>query len=285
MGLFNFFKKKSAVQNIVTNEKDAEIGTKVLLLNIGNRIDYQTAKKIFLDTATLAKTSVSFDVGELRKLLLNKYHFVNFAEGEINAYYQFLSAYAKTKNPIQISNSSTDFYDKMFETLLNSNPFAMPQYACFITEKRDIYADGEDNQIGIVSSYAYLWLRNVSKKNKLFYEHILSQIPTDFAGSFDEQKSLISATLLKAKLEQIYSDKNAVYQIYSRIKAYLKIIDRFTNELLEFYIEHENDVDYFLARANQDYLPTKQITNISNLTLQDIDRIFIRDILNERILS
>ncbi|GHV44678.1 hypothetical protein FACS1894180_6310 [Bacteroidia bacterium] len=282
MGLFNFFKKKSDTQKIVTNEKDIEIGTKVLLLNIGNRIDYQTAKKIFIETATVAKISTNFNINELSKILLSKYRSINFTEGEIDAYYQFLSAFAKTKNPINVSNSSDDFYDKMFEKILNSNLFAMPQYACFVTEKKEIYADGKDNYAGIVSSYAYLWLRNVANKNKLLYKHILSLIPNDLAIPFEEQKSLISITL--AKLDQLYEDKNAVYQIYNRIKVYLQIINRFTNELLEFYAEHEKDINYFLSRANQDYLPTKKIQNVAQLTIQDIDHIFIRDMLNEKVL-
>jgi len=281
MGLFDFLKKESDTKNIVTNEKDIEIGTKVLLLNISNRIDCQTAKKIFIDTAVLSKTSVSFDVNELRKFLSNKYRSINFSESEINAYYQFLSAYAKTKEPIQVSNSSDDFYDKMFEGMLDSNSFGMPQYACFVTEDKKIYADGKENQRGIVSGYTYLWLRNVANKNKPLHQHILSLPHNDFAISFEEQKSLINITLIGAKLEQLYGDKNAVYQIYNRVRTYIKLIERFAKELIDFYSEHKNDIDYFLSRANQDYLPTNQITNISSLTLQDIDRIFIRDMLNE----
>jgi len=285
MGLFNFFKKDSDVQDIVTNEKDVEIGIKVLLLNVSNRIDYQTAKKIFLDTTVIAKTSVNFDVNELRKFLSNKYSSINFSEGEINAYYQFLSAYAKTKEPIQVSNSSDDFYDKMFEGMLDSYPFSIPQCACFVTKDKKIYADGKDNQQGIVSGYTYLWLRNAANKNKQLHKHILSLPHNDFASSFEEQKSLINTTLLGAKLEQLYGDKNAVYQIYNRIKTYLKLIDRFTNELLDFYSKHEKDIDYFISRTNQDYLPTKQISNVSSLTLQDIDHIFIRDMLNGEKIS
>ncbi|MDR3118131.1 MAG: hypothetical protein LBU44_01700 [Mediterranea sp.] len=286
MGLFNFFKKSNEnSQKINFSERDIKIGTKVLLLNVSNRIDYQMARKIFIETAIAAKTVASFDINALKKIMLGKYSSFHFLEREIDAYYQFLLVFVKTKSPINISNFSNDFYDKMFEEILNSNLFAMPQYACFVTEKRVIYANSEENQMGIVSGYVYLWLRNIMSKNKLFYKHILSLIPNDFASSYEEQKSLIGATFSSVKLEQLYEDKNTVYQIYNRIKAYLKLIDRLTNGLLAFYSEQENDINYFLSRANQNYLPTNKIRNIAQLNIQDIDRIFIRDMLNGKNLS
>jgi hypothetical protein len=292
MGLFNFFKKKSNAQNIVTNEKDIEIGAKVFLLNVDNRIDYQTAKKIFIDTAIIAKTSVNFDENDLRKFLSEKYRSINFTKEEISAYYQFLSTYAKTKNPIKVSNSSDDFYDKMFETLLDTGDFIYPKYNTnvdkvdFIANKKKQYTS-ENNQEGFVALMVFNWLRFVNKENAKLHRQILSLMRNIDDENVNNQDKiiLINGVLKNDELDKLLSDSKALNEIFIRVNAYYFLIKRHTQGLLSFYAEHESDIDYFLSRANQDYLPTKHITNVSSLTLQDIDRIFIRDMLNGKILS
>jgi hypothetical protein len=102
----------------------------------------------------------------------------------------------------------------------------------------------------------------------------------DDTYSNDEKIDFISRVVKNKSIEQLFSDPNAVNQVFIRANAYSYIIERLTDELLAFYSEHEDEVTDYVARATKDYLPTSKITQVSNLTLSDINRISLRDLLS-----
>lgn len=183
---------------------------------------------------------------------------------------------------VVVCGSSDEFYDKMFHELFVADFFGMPQYECFV-ENGNIHIANEDNQHGHVAGYVFLWLCNLYKQNSKLYEHILS-----LARNTDDGKDIIGEDRkefvlcsLGPKSEQLFSDSRALNAIFIRVYSYHFLIKRLAGCLLSFYSEHQNerDVNYFLSCANSDYLPTKEITNISHFTIQDIDIIFLRDML------
>jgi tetratricopeptide (TPR) repeat protein len=188
---------------------------------------------------------------------------------------------------ITVCDSSEDFYDKMFEELIESSPFLMPQYDCVVTEKKEVFAS-EKNLQGAIASHAFLWFRNIYKQNLKLYKHIfsLANKGVDQNLSEEDKKIIIEGTLGNVP-KQIFSDSNALNAIFSRVSTYLSLIKRQTNGFFSFYSEHGNkdDIEYFLSRANNDFVKTINITDIARLEIFDIDIIFLRDMLGGKNLT
>jgi len=186
------------------------------------------------------------------------------------------------KPEVIICNSSDDFYDKMFYNYLFSNSFIMAETGCLVTEKDEIVSDS-DNQVGIISGYTFLWLRNLYKQNSKLHKHILSLVSdTDDENVSDEDKQFIIKSILGKNIEQIFSDSKALNAIFIRVFAYRSLIKRLTNCFLSFYSEHgnEEDIEYFLSRANSDFDKTANITSVEKITIYDVDKVFVRDMLS-----
>jgi hypothetical protein len=262
--------------------KDIDAGTKVLLLILDNKIDYNTAVHIFTRSAAFAKIANEFSRERLKQHLVG-YCLQYFNETQIDSYYDFLLAIAQTKNSINVSNSKEDFYDTMFDSLLQSNPFFISEFGCIITNDKINVAD-ENNQEGTVAGFAFLWLRNLYNINSKLYKHAISLVSdVDDENVSDEDKKFIVSGFLGNRLDaKLFADKKALNAIFIRLCAYRLLIKRNTNGLLSFYAEHDNneDIEYFLSKANRDFAQTAKITNIDKLTIYDIDKIFVRDMLN-----
>jgi len=101
MGLFNFLKsKKSPIEEMMAKisnsifpkgEKDIDAGTKELLYILKNKIDYATAKSIFLKSAVISRISDNFDDARL-KSHLQGYCIQHFDEEQIKSFHGYLIA-------------------------------------------------------------------------------------------------------------------------------------------------------------------------------------------------
>jgi hypothetical protein len=289
MGLFNFLKKKKGkeLDNLLNEmtkvifpngQQDIDDGTNELLHILQNKVDKNTAKTILMRCSSICYTTGMRNEfnRERLKAHLAGYALQYFNENQLDRFYYYLLF-----KHIDIAN---DFYDKMFETLFSKKPYIMPQYGCIVSNK-GIYVENKDNKEGLLAGHTYLWLRFVLKTNTQLHKHILALINDDKLFSNDDKKNFISSMFLGQSLD-FFNDSNAVNEIFIRIRAYRNLIDRLMNELLSFYNEHgDNDVRYFLSRANQDFLPTSKITEIENLTIFDIDKIFVRDMASGKKLK
>jgi len=186
-----------------------------------------------------------------------------------------------------LCDSSEDFYDKMFDSFAYDF-FCMSQYRCFVKGKK-IYAGGEVEEDdytqktqSVIAGYAFLWLRNLNKQNIKLYKHILSIANEDKNEDIsNEDKKFFIKGIFGKNIEQLFSDNKVVNAIFIRASAYNLLINRLTNALLSFYLEHrsDEDADYYVSYTNQAYLPTREILNTDNFIIQDIERIFLRDML------
>jgi len=191
------------------------------------------------------------------------------------------------KENVVLCDSSENFYDKMFDKFAE-NFFLIAQHKCFVQEK-NIHASGEvvgddhtQKTKSIIAGYAFLWLCNLSNQNLKLYKHILSIASKNHNENVsNEDKKVFIKSIFGKNIEQIFSDTKAVNAIFVRASAYNLLINRLTNALLSFYSEHGNDEDikYFLLRANNDFEGTAYITDIDKITIYDVDKIFVRDML------
>lgn len=101
MGLFDFLKPKrnpmEEMMDKISNsifpkgEKDIDAGTKELIHILGNKIDYDTAKTIFLKSAVISRVSDKFDKERLRSHLAG-YCLQYFNDNEIEKFHGYLTA-------------------------------------------------------------------------------------------------------------------------------------------------------------------------------------------------
>lgn len=295
MGLFNFFKRKKNPLEETTEKlfneifpggkKDIELGAKVLQNLLGNKIDFTKAVQIYTRSAALAKTTDNFDLERLRTHLAG-YSLQYFSQQELNSYYEFLFAFRNSKSPIVVSNNSSDFYDKSFDALLKTGAFAYPYSSenmdevCFIAFGDGTAWANENKQESQIAIYVYNWILYVAKKNTALYKHIISLMDDEKSYTEIEKIDFISSVLKNKSIEQLLNDKNAVNQVFIRIRAYKNLIDRLTEGILTFYTEHEDKIENYIVRANNDYPLTSKISQIIDLTIFDIDRISLRDMLS-----
>ena len=101
MGFFDFLKSsKNPMDEIFEKmsnsifpkgEKDIDAGTKELLHILNNKIDYNTAKSIFLKSVVISRISESFDKERLRTHLAG-YCLNHFNDAQVANYYNYLVA-------------------------------------------------------------------------------------------------------------------------------------------------------------------------------------------------
>jgi hypothetical protein len=72
-------------------EKDVKAGTKELLCILNNKIDYGTARTIFLKSIAISRIAKEFDKERL-KIHLTGYCIHHFNEAQIEKYYNYLVA-------------------------------------------------------------------------------------------------------------------------------------------------------------------------------------------------
>ena len=101
MGFFDFLKpppnplgeifEKMSNSIFPKGEKDIDAGTKELLHILNNKIDYDTAKSIFLKSVVISRISESFDKERLRAHLAG-YCLNHFNDAQVASYYNYLVA-------------------------------------------------------------------------------------------------------------------------------------------------------------------------------------------------
>lgn len=101
MGLFDFLKqKKDPIEEMMEKisnsifpkgEKDINAGTKELLYILNNKIDYDTAKLIFLRSAAISRISEKFDKERLKSHLAG-YCIQHFNNEQVEKFYGYLTA-------------------------------------------------------------------------------------------------------------------------------------------------------------------------------------------------
>jgi len=191
---------------------------------------------------------------------------------------------------VVLCNSTNEFYDKMFDTLLDTGNFFYPQISSnfdeveFFVTPEETYANKGNRTENLVALMAFKWLRFVSKENPNLHNNILLHVDDKKVFSINDKKNFITNILQNKTLEDFLSDDKVTDAIFIRIRGYHNLIKRLTSCLLAFYSEHQNGIDDYLSCANRDYYPTKEVTDIDNFTIQDIDRIFIRDMLGGKSL-
>lgn len=299
MGLFDFFRRKKDPLKETTEKifneifpggkKDIETGAKVLQHLLRNKIDTKTAVQIYSQSAAFAKITEQFDKERLRSHL-GGYALHYFTESELNSYYEFLTAFRNTTKPITTVRSSGDFYDKIFDSLLETGVFNYP----YSSENKDemtfaIFGDGttwlnKNKQESQIAIYVYLWLRYVAKKNKTLHTHLI-KLMNDEKTFFEREKTgFIKSVIQNNSTEQLFSDPKAVNHLFNRARAYKNWIGRLTENLLSFYAEYEDKIDHIISRINKEYSETPKISR-TDLTIQDIDHIFLRDMLSGKELK
>lgn len=101
MGLFDFLKpKKNPMEEMMESisnsifpkgDKDIEAGTTELLHILNNKIDFETAKNIFLKSAIISRISEKFDKNRLKSHLAG-YCIQHFNNEEFEKFYGYLTA-------------------------------------------------------------------------------------------------------------------------------------------------------------------------------------------------
>ena len=101
MGLFDFLKpKKNPMEEMMEKisnsifpkgEKDIDAGTKELLHILNNKIDYDTAKSIFLKSAAISRISEKFDKERLKSHLAG-YCIQHFSDEQVEKFHGYLTA-------------------------------------------------------------------------------------------------------------------------------------------------------------------------------------------------
>jgi hypothetical protein len=101
MGLFDFLKpKKNPMEEMMEKlansifpkgEKDIDAGTKELLYILNNKIDFESAKGIFLKSSAISRISDNFDLKRLKAHLAG-YCLEHFSEKEVEEFYRYLHA-------------------------------------------------------------------------------------------------------------------------------------------------------------------------------------------------
>jgi hypothetical protein len=294
MGLLNFFRKpkKTELQNTVdeiykdlfpNGEKDLKTGIDFLLQLTSNKLSYKEARLIYIKSFSLSKISKDFSIERLTQHL-NSQPIKCFSKKQIEEYFVFLMK----QNGINVHLLSNDeYYEKMFQSLLDEFNFFYPEIITLNTSF-DFFTDNgkiivqNDNQIGLISSYSFNWLRYVYTNNKVLHKKIVTLFSDKNTGNYFELKSQILKQFrhkdkdINAFLE---SEKNTL-ELYRILSAYNVFIDKSFNSLLNVYKQDKINVELEIRQLNNNFLPSKQINDSSNLSVYDICSIFLRDVLS-----
>jgi hypothetical protein len=192
---------------------------------------------------------------------------------------------------LNCEDTTGEYYNKIFDDLMQSSGFFYPRKSNdtdeieFLVIPPDVKYAKNDSQTGQIGMYVFLWLRNISSQNNNLHNHFLSLYFDNKQMSIEEHLNYIQSIIKNDSLTQIIRDTKIMQAISIRLRAYFTIIEKLTETLLTFYVEHENDCVRILLQINKEYSPTKQIKNTDTLTIQDIERIFIRDMLSGKELK
>jgi hypothetical protein len=206
----------------------------------------------------------------------------------MNEYKNFVE---ENKSKTLDENTSEKYYDDIFDEVMLSSGFFYPHKSQniddieFMVIPPDTQFANENSQRGQIGLFVYLWLRNVSKQNIVFHNHLLSLFIESPQLSIEEHLNYIQSIIKNDSLTQIIRDTKILQAISIRIRAYCVIIERLTNSLLKFYVEHEDDCVRCLLQIDKEYSPTERIENVSGLSIQNIEYIFIRDMLSGKDLT
>ncbi len=194
------------------------------------------------------------------------------------------------KPKVVVCENSEDFYDIIFDNELKNGMFAYPKFSEDFNEMEfAILGDGttwadENSQKAQISVFAFHWLRYISKNNKSIYRQVLELSDDNKIFSNDEKMFLIQSTINSQSITEIFNDENALNAIFKRVRAYRSIIERLTNMILAFWKENHYEASFYVKKMNEDYPKTKRITR-TDLSIQDIDLIFLRDMLSGKTLK
>jgi hypothetical protein len=198
---------------------------------------------------------------------------------------QYKQVVNEHKSDIVFCDTTSPEYDKIFHSLINSSFFFYPKKSAnaneieFFVTPDEKFAD-ENSQRGQVAICVFEWLQLTYSKNSNLYSQILSLFVEEEKMSIEEHLNYIQSIIKNDSLTQIIRDTKVLKAISERLRAYNKIIDRFSNSLMHLFAEHENEIiEQCISGINDFYLPTEKITTINNLTANDIESIFVRDVL------
>lgn len=294
MGLLNFFRKpkKTELQNTVdeiykdlfpNGEKDLKTGIDFLLQLTSNKLSYTEARLIYIKSFSLSKISKDFSIERLTQHL-NGQPINYFSKKQIEEYFVFLMK-QNGRNVHLLSND--EYYEKMFQSLLDEFNFFYPEIVTLNTSF-DFFTDNgkvivqKDNQIGFISSNSFNWLRYVYKNNDTLHKKIITLFSEKNTGNYSELKSQILKQFrhkdkdINAFLD---NEKNTI-ELYKILSAYNVFIDKSVNSLLNVYKKDKINVELEIRQLNNNYLPSIHIKDASNLSVYDICSIFLRDVLS-----
>jgi len=200
---------------------------------------------------------------------------------------QYKQSVEEHKSDVVSCDTKSKEYDDIFYKLINSSVFFYPKKSTdvkdidFFASLNDKFAN-ENNPKGIIAIHVFEWLQLTNKKNSSLYSQILSLFIEEEKMSIEEHLNYIQSITINDSLPQIIRDTKILKAISERLKAYCKIIDRFSSLLMCFFAEHEKEIKQCISRFDNDYLPTEKIININNLTVKDIENIFLRDMLSDK---
>lgn len=200
----------------------------------------------------------------------------------------------KSTSNVVICENDKVFYDNLFESLLSTGIFFYPskeQKTLYFfvkegttymnQEKHDEYKTaGTMKTFPMIYLHAFLWLRNLHKKNKNLYNHFLSIMNNESDFDYEYKINFINSTFTNKSIEQMNSDHNAISQLFYRLKAYNTLITRLGLALGSFIDERINEKENFIMKVNNDFCTSTEITNLKHVDTYAMDSIFIRDMLS-----
>ncbi|MDR1896486.1 MAG: hypothetical protein LBR10_06825 [Prevotellaceae bacterium] len=166
------------------------------------------------------------------------------------------------------------YYDGIFDDLMQSSSFFYPHKSNnaddieFMILPPDVKYANEKSQRGQIGLFVYLWLRNINEQNKLFHNHLLSLCAESPRLSIEEHLNYIQSIIKNDSLTQIIRDTKILQAISTRLRAYCTIVERLTDFLLAFYVEHEDDCVRCLLQIDKEYSPTGAFQNVGYLSLR-----------------
>jgi len=198
------------------------------------------------------------------------------------------------KKEVIICDTNTEFYDNLFDTLLSSGVFFYPNKEkenmfFFIKNEKEYVNKEKQVECEINGSmktfpmfylYAYLWLRNMFKKNPKLHNHLLSLMSDEKEFDSIEKIHYINQILTNNSIEELKTDNNAISELFYRLRVYNNIIKRLGGALGSFIDEHSKDRDSFVAQVNNDFRQTIEIEDFKPINIYAMDNIYIRDMLS-----
>lgn len=294
MGLLNFFRKpiKTELQNTVdeiykdlfpNGEKDLKTGIDFLLQLTSNKLSYKEARLIYIKSFSLSKISKDFSIERLTQHL-NGQPIKYFSRKQIEEYFVFLNK----QNGINVHLLSNDeFYEKMFQSLLDEFNFFYPEIKTsntnfdFFTDNGKVIVQ-EGNQIGFISSISFNWLRYVYKNNKILHKKIVSLLSNKKTINYFQLKAQILKQFhhKNKDINAFLEDEKNTLELYKILSAYNLFTDKSVNCLLKVYKQDNFKIELEIKLLNNNYLQLKHINDVSTLNIQDIYNIFLRDVLS-----